>query len=124
VSSALHQVLRRLSLSGNAGYSAPGIGAAQAVERRRSMVEAASPRSSIDERYISRWARLASSTGRPWSGRPLEQVAQIMAVSVERATAVAGQERYGCQLRRIHGVLGSWNLNGRGNSGHWCSSFW
>ena len=57
-------------------------------------------------------------------GRPLEQVAQIMAVSVESATAVARQERDGCQLRRIHGVLGSWNLNGRDNSGHWCSSFW
>jgi hypothetical protein len=57
-------------------------------------------------------------------GRPLEQVAQIMAVSVERSTAVAGPERDGCQFRRIHGALGSWKLNGRSNSGHGCSSFW
>jgi hypothetical protein len=45
--------------------------------------------------------------GQAVAGRPLEQIAQIMAVSVESATAVAGQERYGCQLRRIHGVLGA-----------------
>lgn len=45
--------------------------------------------------------------------RPLEQVAQIMAVSVERSAAVAGQKRNSCQFRRIHDVLGSRKLNGR-----------
>jgi hypothetical protein len=37
----------------------------QALERRRSIVEAARPRSSIEARYSSRWARVASSTARP-----------------------------------------------------------
>ncbi len=51
-------------------------------------------------------------------GRPLEQVAQVMAVSNERATAVAGQKSHGCQFRRIHGVLGSWKHNGPSSSRH------
>ena len=41
-----------------------------------------------------------------------------MAISVERSTAVAGQEHDGCQFRRIHGVLGSWKLNGPSSNRH------
>jgi hypothetical protein len=57
-------------------------------------------------------------------GSPQEQIAKVVAVSVERSSAVGGQKSDGCQFGRIDAELGPWPFDGRGDGGHWSSSFW
>ena len=53
-------------------------------------------------------------------GRPLEEAAQVMAVRLERASAVPSQERRGSQLGIVNRVVGLAVLDGRHG---WSSCF-
>ena len=71
------------------------------MESRRSIVDAASPRSSMRARYSSMCGRVASSTSSVVVRGPLEEAAEIVAVGVQRPAAVASQERHRRQLRVV-----------------------
>src|SRR5215212_1564082 len=61
------------------------------VDRRRSIVDGASPLASMAARYSSMCGRVSLRTSSPLAG-PGEEHAQVMAVGVQRPTAVPGQE--------------------------------
>jgi hypothetical protein len=69
------------------------------VGRRRSIVDAAKPRSSIDVRYSSRWVR-GLEHGQVVIGGPLEQGPQIVAVGLQGPAATVGQEGHRVPDRR------------------------